>query len=249
MPHQILERLGIHSCLRHIAAIGMAADMRRYIRHLNSENIVVPLDHVVEPMLPMHRHLWKSFFIQKQESGIAIHHFFKPWFFPVLHNRLETPEHILSHGQLPRSCIRLSRFNDQPHVGCPLQLVVDIDDPVFQVNILEGQPAEFGNTHSCVEQNVDHLVILAVDVIVMDELQELPHLVFCNRLPCHAVIDNHSCQFKGKGILMQHIIIHRHLESRTEDATHGFDGTVPLPVLLQLDQKELCVSFPITVPF
>lgn len=63
------------------------------------------------------------------------------------------------------------RFNDQPHVGCPLQLVVDIDDPVFQVNILEGQSAEFGNTHSRVEQDVDHLVILAVDVIVMDELQ------------------------------------------------------------------------------
>ena len=41
--------------------------------------------------------------------------------------------HIIRHGQLPCSGIGLGGFDHQPHIGSPLELVVDIDDLIFQV--------------------------------------------------------------------------------------------------------------------
>ena len=35
MAHQILQRLRIHSSLRHVAAVGVAANVRRNVRHVN----------------------------------------------------------------------------------------------------------------------------------------------------------------------------------------------------------------------
>jgi len=57
IPHQVLERLGIHARFRHVAAVGMAADMQCDVRHLHPVDIIVLLNHVVEPVFPMHGHL------------------------------------------------------------------------------------------------------------------------------------------------------------------------------------------------
>ena len=91
------------------------------------------------------------------------------------------------------------------------------------------------------EEDINHLVIFAIGIVIMDELEEFPHLVFGNCLPCHAVIYHHCSQFKAEWVLMQHVIIHRHLERRSEDSTHRFDGAVSFPVLLQFYQKQLCI--------
>lgn len=79
------------------------------------------------------------------------------------------------------------------------------------------------------EKDIDHFVILAVDIVVIDEFQELPHLVLCDGFPCHAVIDHHPGKLKAERILHQHV--NRHLESRAQDAPHGLDGAVMPPVL------------------
>ena len=39
MPHQVLECLRVHARLRHVAAVGMAADMGRDVRHLHAVDI------------------------------------------------------------------------------------------------------------------------------------------------------------------------------------------------------------------
>ena len=143
MPHQVLERLGVHARLRHVAAVGMAADMGRDVRHLHPVDIVVPLDHVVEAVFPMHRHQRVAVLIREKEAAVPVNHPFNLWRLPVLDNPAETLRHVLRHGQLPCPRIRLGGFDDQPHIGSPLELVVDVDDLVFQVDIPEGQPAEF----------------------------------------------------------------------------------------------------------
>ncbi len=56
MSHQVLERLWVHAGLLHVATVGMAADMGSDIRHLHPVDIIVPFDHVVEAVFPMHRH-------------------------------------------------------------------------------------------------------------------------------------------------------------------------------------------------
>ena len=143
MPHQVLERLGVHARFRHVAAVGMAADVGRDIRHLHPVDIVVPLDHVVEAVFPMHRHQRIAVLIRKKESAVPVDHLFKPRRLPVLDNSPEALRHVLRHGQLPCPRIRLGGFDDQPHIGSPLELVVDVDDLVLQVDILKGQPAKF----------------------------------------------------------------------------------------------------------
>ncbi len=80
--------------------------------------------------------------IQKQESRVSAYNLLIPWRFPVLNDAPEAFGNILSHGQFPRSRICLCGFNYQLHVRSPLELVVNVEDFVFQVNIPQSQPAE-----------------------------------------------------------------------------------------------------------
>ena len=109
--------------------------MGRNVRHLYSVNIIVPFDHVVESVFPMHGYFRVAILIRKQESSISIYDTFMFRRLPVLDDRPEALCHIFRHGQFPCSGIRFGRFNDQSHVGSPLQLVVDIDDLILQVDI------------------------------------------------------------------------------------------------------------------
>lgn len=79
--------------------------------------------------------------------------------------------------------------------------MVDGDDVVLQVNVLDGKSIKFRNSHSRMEQNVERLVVFAVHIIVLDELEELPHLVFRDGFPCDGVVHNHSGKFKAEGVL------------------------------------------------
>lgn len=142
MPHQVLQRLRVHAGFRHVAAVGVAADMRRDVRHLHPVDIVIPLYHVVEPVFPVHRHQRVAVLIQKQESRVPVYHPFIPWRLPVLDDALEAPRHIIRHGYFPCACIGLGRFHDQLHVGSPLELVVYVQYLILKVNIPQRQPAE-----------------------------------------------------------------------------------------------------------
>lgn len=63
--------------------------MRSDVWHLHSVNIVVPANHTIEPMLPMHCHKWISRIIIEKESGVTINHLFQLRWFSVLNNSLE----------------------------------------------------------------------------------------------------------------------------------------------------------------
>lgn len=110
--------------------------------------------------------------------------------------------------------------------------MVDCDDVVFQVDVLDGKSTEFRDSHSRMEQDVKGFVIFTVHIVIPDEFEELPHLVFRDGFSCDRIIHNHSGKFKPKGILDEDIIVHRHLKCRTEDTSHGLDGTVPSAVIL-----------------
>lgn len=53
VPHKVLKSLWIHSGSCHIAAVGMLADMRRDVRKLYAEDVVVSLDCVLETVFPV----------------------------------------------------------------------------------------------------------------------------------------------------------------------------------------------------
>ena len=54
MPHEVLQRLWIHSRFCHIGAIGMSAYMRRDIWQLHPVDVIVSADHMIKAVLPMH---------------------------------------------------------------------------------------------------------------------------------------------------------------------------------------------------
>lgn len=74
MPHQVLQRLWLHTSLRLITAISMSANVRRDFRHLHFKDAVVPIHRMLEPVLPMKRHFQHPTLIPKKESDITIHH-------------------------------------------------------------------------------------------------------------------------------------------------------------------------------
>lgn len=47
VSHKVLQRFRFHAGFRHIAAIGVAADVRRYAWHLQAVNLVVPIHHML----------------------------------------------------------------------------------------------------------------------------------------------------------------------------------------------------------
>ena len=121
----------VHPCFGLIAAISVAANMRSDVWHLHPVNIVVPSDHVIEAVFPMHRHFRVAVLIREKESGISIHHPLAFRLFPILDDCLETLCCILCHWQLPCSGICFGGFNHQLHIGSPLELVVDINNLDF----------------------------------------------------------------------------------------------------------------------
>ena len=45
-----------------------------------------------------------------------------------------------------------------------LQLMVDVDNSVLQIDVLDGQPAEFADSHSCMEEDVEYSLDVLIDI-------------------------------------------------------------------------------------
>lgn len=98
----------------------MPANMRSDVRHLHPVNIIVPSDHVVELVLPVHRHQQVPDIIVEKEYYITVNYFFRLRRLPLLDNGPEHICHILGYQYLPRSGISLRGFNDVTHIGSSL---------------------------------------------------------------------------------------------------------------------------------
>ena len=107
--------------------------------------------------------------------------------------------------------------------------MIEINDPVLHIQVADRQPAELRDAHPSMEQDVKSLIIFTIAVIIMNELEEFPHLVPGERIPSHTVVDHHTGQFKAERILVQDIVIYRQLESRPQHTPDSFYTTVPLP--------------------
>ena len=170
MPHEVLQRLWIHSRFCHIRAIGVSAYMRCNVWHLHSVNVIVSADHMIETMLPVHCHKWHSIIIVKQESAISVYGFLHFRCISVLDDCLKHLCHILCNRQYSCSSIRFCGFYDVPHIRCSLQLVVNIYSSVLKINVLQRQATKFRYSHSRMKEYVHHFIIFAIHHIVMHKL-------------------------------------------------------------------------------
>ena len=74
-------------------------------------------------------------------------------------------------------------LNNNVHILCPDYLLVNVDGVVGEIYILYRQAAELTYSHPGVEKDINHFIVLAVAVIVMNEFQELLHLIQADRVP------------------------------------------------------------------
>ena len=157
-PHQVLQRLRVHPGSGLVAAVGVAAYMGSDVRQLQTIDLVVPVHHIVEAMLPVHRNQGHPLIVQIEETGITIDHFLQLRCSPILKDRLEAPVYFFCHRQLSFSGTRFRLYDLILHPGIPLQLMVDVNDPFFHIQVSDGKPAELGNPHPCVEKDVNGFV-------------------------------------------------------------------------------------------
>jgi hypothetical protein len=132
--------------------------------------------------------------------------------------------HVRRHRELAGSGVGLGLLNHERHIRAPLELVVDIDEVMLKIDIADCQPAEFRYAHAGMEQDIHDFVVLAVAVVVMDEFQELLHLVPGDGFSGYAVVYHNPCKLKAEGVLVEQVIIDGHLESRSKDPAHGLDS-------------------------
>ena len=154
MPHEVLERLRVHARLGLIAAVGMAADVRGDVRHLDPVDIIVALDHMVEPVLPVHRHFRQAVLVKKQKTAAAVDHALDPGGRPVLNDGAEALLDVCRHRELAGSGMGLGLLDHKAHVRIALKLMIDVDQVVLKVDVLDCQPAKLRDAHPGMEQDV-----------------------------------------------------------------------------------------------
>ena len=224
MSHKVLKSLWVHSGSCHITAVGMPADMRRDVRKLYAEDVVVSLNCVLETVFPVQGYKRQAPVISEKESDVAINHDLLHPFRSVIDDRLEHIPHIIRHRELPCSGIRLCSRDNVIALRSPLQLMINVNDSVLHVEVTLREPAELADSHACMEKDVEDLVVLAIYIIVVNKLEEVLHLLRGNGFPGLFGIDDDPGQLETERILHQHVIVYRHLESRTKDTTDSFHG-------------------------
>ena len=137
----------------------MPAHVRSDVRQLFPIDLVVAIHRMVESVLPVHRHFRHAILVQIQKPCVTANHLLYPRCFPVLQDRLKAAEYFLCHGELSCACICLGRLDHVLHFGGPLQLLVDVDDPLLHIEIVDGQSTELRDSHSCMEQYVECSII------------------------------------------------------------------------------------------
>ena len=135
VAHQVLQGLGIHAGSCHVAAVGMPAYMRSDAGKLHPVDLVVAVHHVLEPVLPVHGYLGRPVFVQVEEAGAAVYHDLLLGPASFGNDGLEAFVDFIRHWQHPGSRACLGGIYVEVHMGIPLQLMVDVDDPVLHVQI------------------------------------------------------------------------------------------------------------------
>ena len=142
VPHQVPESLGTDPGEGHIGAVGMATNMGRNPGKLIFIDAVVFPDAIFEVMLPVQRNHWVSILIIVEEFPHSINDGFHLWQSSPLQDGRKALVDLIGHGQQPGPLFGFCRKNVIFSIPL-LELLVHVDHPFFQVDIVHRQSAEF----------------------------------------------------------------------------------------------------------
>ena len=142
VSHQILQSFGIHTAFGHVGTKRMSANMRCDVGQLFPIELVVARTDVVEVVFPVHCNGWVSVLVKKEKTTFTVNHRLVLGTRPIFNNAPEAHLHIIRHRNHPLTTAGLGFLYHIPHIHCPLQLMVHIDFPMFQINIGQRQSHE-----------------------------------------------------------------------------------------------------------
>ena len=138
-------------------------------------------------------------------------------FFLVGNDALEAFIHIIRHRNNPCTAACLGVLDDILHIPLPLQLMVNVDLPIFHIHIRQRQTHKLGNPKPGLEQNIDTIIVFAKMLVTRHKFKKRSFLLSGNRFPCHAVVDYDGGKLKFKWILAYQIIIDGHLKGWSDN--------------------------------
>lgn len=131
--------------------------MRCHLWHFGFVYFIIFLTDMLEILFPVQGDHWHIIFVQIQKTDFPVYHRFCLWLFAVLNDFAETLFHLVCHGYKPCTALGFRLLYDILHIPFPLQLMIDVDNTVFQVNIRNRQPYKFRNPKSCLKKDWDIL--------------------------------------------------------------------------------------------
>ena len=193
---------------------------------------VVLLADMLKILFPMQRNHRAVVFVQKQESGVSLYYRLDLRLLSIFNDTLETRFYFRRHRHHSCAAVRFGIFNHIFHVSRSLELMIHDDFVVFKINVLDRQAHKLRDTKSGLEQDEDTVIILAEMIVVPDKFQKGSLLLPCDRFSGNAVVDHNGIQLKFKGVLIQKVVVHRHLESRSNHTTDRVNGAVAPSIVL-----------------
>lgn len=88
--------------------------------------------------------------------------------------------HQTAHGCKHSAAFCLGFLNHILHLRCPLKLMVYLDTLLVELKIGKGQPTELRDTQSCIEKNIDRIIVSAEMLIFLEKFQKLTLLLTGN---------------------------------------------------------------------
>ena len=186
MSHNILQSLDVHASVCRVRAEGAPEHMGRDMQQrLVRMQLLVLLHCPAYFILDVQGNLRTIVLIQQEKTAVPVDDRFRFHALAMGEKILQAPVNLVRHGYVAAAALGFCFLHIILAVALPDKLVIYPDFPPGKVQINLCQLAELTNAHSGSHQHHKLVVILAVDIVLLDEIHPR-HLLFLrhsNALP------------------------------------------------------------------
>ena len=242
VTHDILQSLDAHACVRHVRAEGVAEYMGCDTRErLIRVQLLVFLYGPAHSILDVQGNLWGAVLVQKKKTAIPVDNRFCFYTLAAGKHVLQAPVNLIGHGNVTAAARSLSFLHIILAASLTDKPMIHPDFSPGKVQISLCQTAKLADAHPCPQKNNKLVIILAVGLVLPDEIHPKRLLFLRHGNTLLRIVGNHIDQLEIERIPADHILVICHLESRFDNAPDAGEGGVSLAVLMQPHDPFLCI--------
>ena len=235
-----MQAFYIQPGLLNIGAEGVSQHMRCNARNRFAVRLLKLSLHATHIVFQVHCHLRHSGLVQKEESAATIHQRFH---FRGRSGFYYTPQRCtngICHGNIADAAFGFRRCDKVGLFSRPTKLPPHMDAVSFKVDICSCQAVQLAHTQAGPQKNDDIIIIVAA--VVLNELQ-IVLLLFPGQCIAHISVLRHNIrQLELEWILANDVILHRHLECRSDNALQDSNGVLLETTVMQKHEPAFCIG-------